>query len=113
MQLLNKYNVKAGSVIESVIAMTIIAICLSMALIIYSRVLGSDNSIAHYQARQKVKELFWETKSEKQFIDEDYDFESFTVVKKVEKLENNTGYKVVFTIKVQSKKETYQYIVRE
>ncbi|EZH73944.1 hypothetical protein ATO12_13760 [Aquimarina atlantica] len=113
MQLLNKYNVKAGSVIESVIAMTIIAICLSMALIIYSRVLDSDHSIAHYQARQKVKELFWETKSEKQFIDEDYDFESFTVVKKVEKLENNAGYKVVFTIRVQSKKETYQYIVRE
>ncbi|GAA4272071.1 hypothetical protein U6A24_11230 [Aquimarina gracilis] len=112
MQLSNKYKVKAGSVIESVIAMTIIAVCLSMALIIYARVLDTDNSMAHYQARQKVKELLWETRTEKVFEDEDYDFGSFLVDKKVEELENNIGYKVVFTIKVNSKKETHQYIVR-
>lgn len=113
MQLLNKCKVKAGSLIESVIAMTIIAICLSMALIMYSRVLDSDYSIAHYQARQKVKELFWETRTEKQFIDEDYDFSSYTINKNIEKLENNAGYMVVFTIKTQSKEETYKYIVKE
>ncbi len=113
MRSLSKYKIKAGSIIESVIAMTIIAVCLSMALIIYARVLDADHSIANYQARQKVKELLWETKTEQLFIDEDYDFESFTVHKKVEELENDSGYKVVFMIKVQSKKEIFQYVVRD
>ncbi len=113
MPLSNKYKVKAGSIIESVIAMTIIAICLSMALIIYARVLDADQSVAHYQARQKVKELLWETKTEKQFEDEDFDYETYKIEKKVEELDHNAGYKIVFIIKVQSKKEKHQYIVKD
>ncbi|MBP2832834.1 hypothetical protein J8281_11615 [Aquimarina sp. U1-2] len=107
----SKYRVKAGSIIESVIAMTIIAICLSMALIIYARVLDADHNIANYQARQKVKELLLETKTEKSFVDENYDYETFSIQKKVEELIKNSGYTIEFTINVQSKKEIHTYIV--
>lgn len=111
MKSLNRYRVQAGSIIESVIAMTVIAICLSMALIIYTRVLDTDYSLTQYKARQKVKELLWESKTDQAFMDEDYTFESYSVEKKVEALEAKNSYVLTFIIKVQSKKEVYKYIV--
>lgn len=111
MLLLKKFKTKAGSIIESVIAMTIIAICLSTALLIYARILDTDHNIAYYRAKQKLKELRWETKADKQFVNEDYNFETYSIKKEVTKLDNKV-YLVTYTLQVNSKKEKYQYIVQ-
>jgi len=111
MRSLRQYNAKASSITESVIAMTIIAICLAMAILIYGRVLQTDHNIAFYKAQQKVKELLWQAKKEKDKTDEDFDFESFKIQKRVEELDNDSSYKIDFTVITNNTKKKYQYIV--
>ena len=112
MLLSNRYKVRASSITESVIAMTIVAICVSIAIIMYGRVLRTDTNMAGYKAQQKVKELLWEVKNDKNKLeDESYDFGSFSVDKKIEKTENKNSYKITFTIKLNNQKKEYFHIV--
>ncbi len=112
MLLSNRYKVKGSSITESVIAMTIIAICISIAIMMYARVLRTDTNMAGYRAQQKVKELLWEVKKDKNKLeDENYNFESFSVDKKIEKTENKNSFKITFTIKLNNQKKEHFHIV--
>ncbi len=111
MKLSSLYKLKGSSIIESVIAMTVIAICLSIAIVVYSRVLTSDNNTAFYMGQQKVKELLLEVEETNSFLDEDFDFETYKIQKRVEKVEESTAHKIVFTVITSSQRKTYQYIV--
>lgn len=113
MRLLSLYRLKANSIIESVIAMTIIAICLSLAMIIYSNVIRTGKDLTDFIAHQKVKELLWEALSEKSFKNETYTFKYYEVVKEVEKKEESDSYKLTFTVKRKSNKHIYEFIVRK
>lgn len=110
MSQLKKYNVKASSITESVIAMTIVAICLAIAMFTYGSVLQTDNNVTFFIAQQKVKELLYETKKNNQVKDENYDYESFTIQKTVKELDNNS-FAVDFIVTTVNKKNRYQYIV--
>ncbi|MFP9119336.1 hypothetical protein ACLI08_16225 [Flavobacterium sp. RNTU_13] len=60
MRLLRRlYNIKAGSLLESVIALTIIAICLFVATMVYAAVFTSKTSMKHYEDQASVNELFY------------------------------------------------------
>lgn len=111
MQLSNPYKVKGSSIMESVIAMTIIAICLSIGIIIYGRVLQTDNNMAYYQAQQKMKELLWEIKNNRDFENDEYKLETYTIEKKVEILEGETAAQITFVLNLQNRKKEYHYIV--
>ena len=57
---LKKYcNLKANSILESVIALTIISICLYFAILIFSTVFTSRTSTKFYDKQNKVNELFF------------------------------------------------------
>ena len=111
MPLSNRCSVKASSLLESVIAMTMIAICLGLGMVTFGMVMKTDNNIAFYQAQQKVKELLYETKQKQLIDDEEYDYKSFKIQKRVEGMESDFGHKVNFTVTINGKKKTYQYIV--
>ncbi|WAC02711.1 hypothetical protein N7U66_03305 [Lacinutrix neustonica] len=111
MALLNQCNFKASSITETVIAMSIIATCLTIAIITYSRVLQTDHNIAFYKSQQKVKELLLETKIKKRIENIDYNFESFKVQKRVEELDSDSSFKIVFVVTTHNSKKKYQYIV--
>tara|TARA_R110002033_G_scaffold66981_3_gene118001 strand:- start:44011 stop:44349 length:339 start_codon:yes stop_codon:yes gene_type:complete len=111
MGLLNNYKVKASSLTESIIAMVIIATCLSIAIMIYVRVLTSDKNIASYKAEQKVKELLFETSSKKEYTNEEYTYETFKIRKEVEELVKDGPYKVIFIVDAGHNKNKYQYII--
>jgi len=113
MQLLNHYRFKANSIIESVIAMTIIAICLSLAMIIYSNVLRTDRDLTDFIANQKVKELLWQTLNEGNLKNETHTFDYFEIIKEVEKEEESLSYKLIFTVDRKSKKRIYEFIVHK
>lgn len=57
---LKKYcSVKANSILESVIALTIISICLYFAILIFASVFTPRTSAKFYSTQNKVNELFF------------------------------------------------------
>ncbi len=62
MRLSKKYfNVRAGSLIESVAALSIIAICLVTAVLIYSQVFTMRTSARFYNRNNAMDEVFFAT----------------------------------------------------
>lgn len=53
------YNLKANSILESMIALTIISICLSIAIMIFAGVFTSRTSVKFYNTQNKINELFY------------------------------------------------------
>jgi hypothetical protein len=75
-------NPKANSILESVIALTIISICLYFAILIFASVFTPRTSAKFYNTQNKVNELFYlaqlkndslnyENKNEQLIIDEE------------------------------------------
>jgi len=58
MLLLKKYY-KANSIIESVIALTIISICIYIAIMVYANVFSPKTSIHQYSRQNKINEQFY------------------------------------------------------
>lgn len=60
MVFLKKYcSLKANSILESVIALTIISICLYFAILIFASVFTPRTSAKFYNTQNKVNELFF------------------------------------------------------
>jgi hypothetical protein len=60
MAFLKKYcSLKANSILESVIALTIISICLYLAIMIFAAVFTPRTSAKFYGTQNKVNELFF------------------------------------------------------
>lgn len=60
MVFLKKYcSLKANSILESVIALTIISICLYFAILIFASVFTPRTSAKFYSTQNKVNELFF------------------------------------------------------
>jgi len=55
----NYYKIGANSILESVIALSIISICLFITLIIYSSVFSPKTSIKKYIVRNRANEYFY------------------------------------------------------
>ncbi|RKR09078.1 hypothetical protein C8C83_0678 [Flavobacterium sp. 90] len=53
------FNFSANSILESVIALTIISICLYFAVLIFASVYTSKTSAKFYGTQNKVNELFY------------------------------------------------------
>lgn len=58
MLLLKKYY-KANSIIESVIALTIISICIYIAIMVYANVFSPKTSIHYYSHQNQINEQFY------------------------------------------------------
>lgn len=60
MEFLKKfYSLKANSILESVIALTIISICLCFSILIFSTVFTPKTSTKYYNTLNKLNELFF------------------------------------------------------
>ena len=60
MVFLKRYcNLKANSILESVIALTIISICLYFAIMIFAAVFTPRTSTKFYDTQNKINELFF------------------------------------------------------
>lgn len=63
-------KIKASSLLESVIALTIISICLYFAVLIFSMVFTARNSSKFYETQNKINELFFVSQLGKNSLDE-------------------------------------------
>ncbi len=72
---------------ESLIAMVILVVCLGIGTMIYTNVLSSDQERKQLHAALLEKEEAARTKSEKNYLDKEYQSGDYTVKKLVEKYE--------------------------
>ncbi|WP_179008675.1 hypothetical protein [Winogradskyella forsetii] len=111
MSLLKSYKLKASSLIESVMAITIISICVFIATLVYVKLLDSDYEVSYYKAKHKIGELHLETIQQQLFEDETFDFESY----KIKKTINDYSIflkQIVFVLETETKKERVEYLVK-
>jgi Tfp pilus assembly protein PilV len=80
-KLSKKYYFNASSLLESVIAVSIIAVCLLVALKMYITILDSRPSVNNFKQKYKVEKLFADMKLNPQFESELYDFKTFKIRK--------------------------------
>jgi ABC-type dipeptide/oligopeptide/nickel transport system permease component len=111
MSLSRNYKLEASSLIESVMAIAIISICISIATLVYVKLLQSDYELAYYKAKQKITELHLQTIEEQLFENESYNFESYNITKQVK--EYSFGlYQVDFELQTKTKKEILHFLVK-
>lgn len=115
MESLKRYKkgyIRASSLIESVIAITIITLCLLVALQLYITVLEGRPAMNDHRLKFQVDQLVSEMKLNPSFDSEIYDFETYTIRKSVTHHNNReTLKKVSYSIQGQSDTITYHYLI--
>lgn len=83
MALLRPKTIKGSTLIETLVAMTVILISLVFCGIIYLNVLNSGNNYAAFHAHMLLSEIALKTKSEKKFFDEKIEDDGILIQKTV------------------------------
>lgn len=73
------YNLSANSILESVIALTIISICLYFAVMIFASVYTPKTSAKFYSTQNKVNELFYLSELKSDSISNENDNENLLI----------------------------------
>lgn len=107
----NKYSVVGNSLIESVIAISIIAICLLVALKLYVMIMEGRPSTSNQVLRFEVDKLVSEMKINPNYEPQNYNFKTFRI-KKV--ISDYMGYpnviKVSYFVLQKSDTTVYHYL---
>ncbi|WP_091404250.1 hypothetical protein [Aquimarina amphilecti] len=108
----NKYFLKGSSLIESVIAISIIATCLLVAIRLYAAVLNSSSSLSSYKIKFTVAELHNDAKITSDFDDKLYEFKTYSIQKKVEDFQSKKELKnVKYIVRTASDTIVYNYLL--
>ncbi len=108
----NNLYLKAGSLIESSIAITVITVCLFIALKLYIMVINTDSLLTNETKQYQVDRLIAEIKQNKNFESEIYQFKNYTIRKKVSNYENRSNLlKISLLVETKSDTITYSYLV--
>lgn len=98
-------TVRAFTLFESVVAITIISILIGIGTMIYGNLVEAERPVAYYQAKEEVDLLFKDLKETKAFFSKNYDYETFSIQQKVDFHKGNKNlYQVEYTINAQGKK---------
>ena len=112
MKPLKNYKLEASSLLESVIATAIIAICILVATIVFVNVFKTSFSTDYIQARQKLHTIVHELHQQNNIEDQTYTFTNFTIEQDVNTYEDNSSIKQIdFTITTNTKTETFSYLI--
>jgi len=99
------YSFSANSLLESVIALSIMATIIAISVNIITVLFNSENSILYYKTIQKIEELQWETVENKSFKTEKINFRSIEIKKTIEKYNDNNELKIIeYTFELNNKK---------
>ncbi len=100
MQLLKNFKtLKASSVMESIIAISIISVCALVAFLIYLNVIKQNKSINYFNAKHSVNLLTKESILENDYEDDTYTFDGYTIDKVVTVNKIDHTALLMFTIK--------------
>jgi len=82
---LEKTNLKASTLIESLIAMVLIVLCLGIAMMIYLNVLSSDKQLLKQKAYLLLNNESKRIKNDNNFIEEEKWVDEWKIVKQIVK----------------------------
>lgn len=92
-------RLKAFTLFESVVAISIITVLLVVASMIYSNVISSEKPLTYYQAQEEVEKIFTETKASGAFFTQSFSFETYDIQQDVEFYKgNNKLYQITYTV---------------
>jgi Tfp pilus assembly protein PilV len=92
-------KLKAATLLESLIAMIIIVMCLSIGTMIYSNILSSDKQRIQLKAMFILNSEAQQTKTEKSFLDAEKQVDEWNVKKTVEHYDQTENlYRLSITI---------------
>lgn len=104
-------TLKANSILESVIAVTIISICILVAFTIYINVVKQNNSIKYYEAKHKTSKLTEESLYLNDYDSNLYTFEGYTINKEVKIRKTENIALLIWTIKIRDKTYTINNMI--
>ncbi len=82
-------KLKATTLQETMVAMTISLITFSIGLMIFINIMRTEKSMEKLRASLLLKELILETKLNKTFINDEYEKGTFTIVKTISEIPEN------------------------
>lgn len=87
------YKIKGSSLIETVIAITIITICSLIATLVYSRIIGQTPPIKKYEWPMEISRLMEETFLKNDFVPFNREYEDYSIEGRLSKRQENGGLK--------------------
>ena len=112
MQLLKNFKIlKASSIVESVIAISIISICALVAFTVYLNVIGQNKSTYYYNAKHKINFLTQQSIQTKDYDDELYTYKGYSIDKKVVINKGEHTVLLAFTISLGDKKSIINKLI--
>jgi hypothetical protein len=83
------FKVKASTLVESIIAMLIVTIVFSMALVLMLNISKNSNNSLKTKAYILANDVLVKTKSEKSYFDQEFNYGNILIKKTVAEYENN------------------------
>lgn len=100
-----KSKLRAFTLFESVVAITIISILIGLGSMIYGNLVESEQPIAYYQAKEEVDHLFKNLIESKAYFSQNFSYETYDIEQKIDfHLGNKKLYQVEYIITTQGKK---------
>ncbi len=93
---------------ESLIAMIIIIICISISAVIYTNVLESDKQYLKLKGRQLLNHIAINAKSKKEYLDSELKSDDWTITKKLQVYEQSTN---LFQLSLTAKKNNSNIVI--
>ena len=94
----------AFTLFESTVAVTIIAVIIGLATLIYSNVIDAERPVAYYQAKQEVDKIFFEMNQTQAFFSKNFSFETFDIKQTVDFYKGNKSlYQVDYVVNAGGK----------
>jgi|GEM_PF-1740624 len=87
------YKIKGSSLIETVIAITIITICSLIATLVYSRIVGQTPPIKNYEWSMEVSRLMEETSLKNDFVPINREYKDYSIEGRLSKRQEDGGLK--------------------
>lgn len=108
----NPYYIKASSLIESTIAITIITISLLIALKLYITIIDHSISLKTGKVQYEIDKLFIETKLSNSYDTEVYIYKNYNIRKEVDNYKNTENLlKLSFFVETKLDTTSFHYLV--
>ncbi len=97
-------KVKAFTLFESVVAITVITVLIGIGTQVYANITGSEKPLAYYEAKEEIDQLRNNLKETKAFFNQTFNYESYEITQQVEFYKGNKKlYKISYSIQIGGK----------
>ena len=94
----------AFTLFESVVAITIISLLIGIGSMIYGNLVQAERPISYYQAKEEIDQLLMDLKQNKNYFNQNFEFDSYNIEQKVTfHLGNKKLYQIEYVVSSQGK----------